>query len=216
MTTGTEELPLSQTMKSAMERAEKIARSMGNDVVDEYHVFLAIMAIETGAAYQILCVKLSMTYERCRTQLLKIKPAQAHACKEPLNPSDLVNEIMGKAKEYATKQGAKCVSTKHVLRTLLMEDKSVQTIRELLNQLNKDVSDVSSEVFSGNTENDPEDWSQEYRKTCDKITDVQDMIDGLKKDIEQKKDTLAEYEARLADLIANLKRLATIEEGPST
>src|SRR6059036_2739690 len=125
----------------ALQQAGVLARARGNPVINDAHLFAALLAQDDGIVVPLLQkVGLNVTQLRAETEReLERFPKQSGAAAEPTLSRE-ISQALDRAEEEAKALGDAYVSTEHVL--LGLADQKGATARQLLSAAGVDRSDL--------------------------------------------------------------------------
>ncbi len=159
----------------ALQQAGALARARGNPVINDAHLFSALLAQEDGIVVPLLQkVGLNVTQLRTETEReLERFPKQSGAAAEPTLSRE-ISQALDRAEEEAKALGDAYVSTEHVL--LALADQKGATARQLLSAAGVDRSDLLAalQAVRGShrvTDQEPEQKYQALERFTRDLTD---------------------------------------------
>ena len=159
----------------ALQQAGALARARGNPVINDAHLFSALLAQEEGIVVPLLQkVGLNVTQLRAETEReLERFPKQSGAAAEPTLSRE-ISQALDRAEEEAKALGDAYVSTEHVL--LALADQKGATARQLLSAAGVDKSDLLAalQAVRGShrvTDQEPEQKYQALERFTRDLTD---------------------------------------------
>src|SRR5881392_937655 len=159
----------------ALQQAGALARSRGNPVINDAHLFSALLAQEDGIVVPLLQkVGLNVTQLRTETEReLERFPKQSGAAAEPTLSRE-ISQALDRAEEEAKALGDAYVSTEHVL--LALADQKGATARQLLSAAGVDRGDLLAalQAVRGShrvTDQEPEQKYQALERFTRDLTD---------------------------------------------
>src|SRR5437870_5212809 len=160
----------------ALQQAGALARARGNPVINDAHLFSALLAQEDGIVVPLLQkVGLNVTQLRTETEReLERFPKQSGAAAEPTLSRE-ISQALDRAEEEAKALGDAYVSTEHML--LALADQKGATARQLLSAAGVDRSDLLAalQAVRGShrvTDQEPEQKYQALQRFTRDLTDV--------------------------------------------
>src|SRR5437899_2185123 len=159
----------------ALQQAGALARARGNPVINDAHLFSALLAQEDGIVVPLLQkVGLNVTQLRTETEReLERFPKQSGAAAEPTLSRE-ISQALDRGQEEAKALGDAYVSTEHVL--LALADQKGATARQLLSAAGVDRGDLLAalQAVRGShrvTDQEPEQKYQSLEKYARDLTD---------------------------------------------
>ena len=159
----------------ALQQAGALARARGNPVINDAHLFSALLAQEDGIVVPLLQkVGLNVTQLRTETEReLERFPKQSGAAAEPTLSRE-ISQALDRAEEEAKALGDAYVSTEHVL--LALADQKGATARQLLSAAGVDRGDLLAalQAVRGShrvTDQEPEQKYQALERFTRDLTD---------------------------------------------
>ncbi len=159
----------------ALQQAGALARARGNPVINDAHLFFALLAQEDGIVVPLLQkVGLNVTQLRTETEReLERFPKQSGVASEPTLSRE-ISQALDRAEEEAKALGDAYVSTEHVL--LGLADQKGATARQLLSAAGVDRSDLLAalQAVRGShrvTDQEPEQKYQALERFTRDLTD---------------------------------------------
>src|SRR5213083_1902306 len=159
----------------ALQQAGALARARGNPVINDAHLFSALLAQEDGIVVPLLQkVGLNVTQLRTETEReLERFPKQSGAAAEPTLSRE-ISQVLDRAEEEAKALGDAYVSTEHVL--LGLADQKGATARQLLSAAGVERSDLLAalQAVRGShrvTDQEPEQKYQALERFTRDLTD---------------------------------------------
>ncbi len=159
----------------ALQQAGALARARGNPVINDAHLFFALLAQEDGIVVPLLQkVGLNVTQLRTETEReLERFPKQSGAAAEPTLSRE-ISQALDRAEEEAKALGDAYVSTEHVL--LALADQKGATARQLLSAAGVDRGDLLAalQAVRGShrvTDQEPEQKYQALERFTRDLTD---------------------------------------------